>query len=646
MKRYIYIYISLTIFTLLLSSCVHREDAVKWQLKDRVLSYYKDSFPNNDKYNAALFLLENMDAHYSVYNEGINGFYSFMDSVFQLPVQDDGFYNRMYDKAIGLYGREMVQNQILVPDTRAVTPKYLIANIDSAYSMWNAKWAGEYSFEHFCNYVLPYRVCHEPISDWREKYMKEGLRKVMKLYDSQFNHTYIYGTYAAINKDIHAAVYYPKGYVPDFPAAMLDNIQVGTCRTFTDLNIARFRSIGVPVAKDFVPQWGSRSMNHEWVVLLPNEDLCLPFGPNEKLSDHFFGREDHTLPKVFRYMYAKQKELLPLLNSGEVVPPLFNTPCIMDVTDSYTHTTDVVIKPFDDACRKKKEYFYVAVFDNVGWQIVDWGKRKGNKITFRNLGRKIVYLPVDYTSDETIEPIAYPFAIDEDGNVKTIVVDTLNRQRVRLTRKYRYTKWQKELCRRTQEGRFQVASKEDFSDSITIATIGKITESRFYDLKTDYEGSYRYFRYLAPDGSYGNMAEVEMYDEQGKQPAIKQMFGRRYAVNGHKLENIFDGDVLTFYSRQFPDDSWAAVEFEEPQHISEVRFLPRNDDNFIREGEQYELYYWDGRRFASIARMEGNREGVVYVDNVPTNALLLLRNHTKGKEERIFTYENGEQVWW
>ena len=38
--------------------------------------------------------------------------------------------------------------------------------------------------------------------------------------------------------------------------------------------------------------------------------------------------------------------------------------------------------------------------------------------------------------------------------------------------------------------------------------------------------------------------------------------------------------------------------------------------------------------------------GVLYVDNVPTNALLLLRNHTKGKEERIFTYENGEQVWW
>ena len=44
--------------------------------------------------------------------------------------------------------------------------------------------------------------------------------------------------------------------------------------------------------------------------------------------------------------------------------------------------------------------------------------------------------------------------------------------------------------------------------------------------------------------------------------------------------------------------------------------------------------------------LESNLKNHDYVDNVPTNALLLLRNHTKGKEERIFTYEGGEQVWW
>ena len=32
--------------------------------------------------------------------------------------------------------------------------------------------------------------------------------------------------------------------------------------------------------------------------------------------------------------------------------------------------------------------------------------------------------------------------------------------------------------------------------------------------------------------------------------------------------------------------------------------------------------------------------------NAPSNALFLLKNQTKGKEERIFTYEEEKQVWW
>ena len=36
---------------------------------------------------------------------------------------------------------------------------------------------------------------------------------------------------------------------------------------------------------------------------------------------------------------------------------------------------------------------------------------------------------------------------------------------------------------------------------------------------------------------------------------------------------------------------------------------------------------------------------LVYPD-APSNALFLLRNHTKGQEERVFTYEGDRQVWW
>ena len=643
MKNRLYLYF-LLLLLFVCTSCKRTQTITPWQKE--VLAYYCDTMPDKLRYKAAQFLIENMDAHYTLHNEGMDSFRLFMDSIFRLPHGKLSYYDRMYDSVISLYGNALLQEPEYIYDTSLVTADYLIENIDNAFRMWNAKWGKKYGFEHFCNYVLPYRIGNEPISSWREKYINWGYPRVNKIKDSQLNHFYIYGAYKVLNTDIHAAVYYSPIPLPDFPATHLDSVYVGSCRTFSDLNINRFRAVGIPAAKDFTPQWGSRSSNHEWVVMLPDENSCYPFGPNEKLSDHFFGREDHTLPKVYRQMFAKQKELYPLRQCNEPKPPLFQTIFIKDVTDTYVETSDVTVNLFNRPKCQGNKFVYLAVFDDRSWQIVDWARRKGSKATFSTIGRNIVYLPVYYTEAGYIEPAGYPFALYNNGDYVMLIPNNTVRETVRLTRKYRFSYKLKQLCKCMDGGRFQVANHEDFSDSVTIAVIDSIRECRFHSLQTSCDTTYRYFRYLAPDGSYGNVAEVEMYDSLGRYPKVRHMFGRRYAVGTNRLENVFDGNVLTHYERQFPDDSWAAVEFEEPQHISEVRFLPRNDDNFIREGEQYELYYWDGRRFASIARMEGNREGVLYVDNVPTNALLLLRNHTKGKEERIFTYENGEQVWW
>ena len=85
---------------------------------------------------------------------------------------------------------------------------------------------------------------------------------------------------------------------------------------------------------------------------------------------------------------------------------------------------------------------------------------------------------------------------------------------------------------------------------------------------------------------------------------------------------------------------------ERPGKIARIRFLPRNDDNFLREGEDYELLYWKQGRWVSLGHKEGNADGILTYDRAPLRALFLLRNHTKGHEERIFTYESGRQVWW
>ena len=116
---------------LLLFSC-NKKETTTWELREQVLSYYRDSVPNENKYRAALFLLENMDVHYSPQNDAIDSFYIFMDSIYSLPVQGNGFYHNMYNKAHERYGWDMAVNQINVPDTGTVTAQYLIENIDDA----------------------------------------------------------------------------------------------------------------------------------------------------------------------------------------------------------------------------------------------------------------------------------------------------------------------------------------------------------------------------------------------------------------------------------------------------------------------------------------------------------------------------------
>jgi hypothetical protein len=39
-------------------------------------------------------------------------------------------------------------------------------------------------------------------------------------------------------------------------------------------------------------------------------------------------------------------------------------------------------------------------------------------------------------------------------------------------------------------------------------------------------------------------------------------------------------------------------------------------------------------------------DDMIVFEDVPKDALYWLRNHSKGTEERPFTYENGKQIFW
>lgn len=86
------------------------------------------------------------------------------------------------------------------------------------------------------------------------------------------------------------------------------------------------------------------------------------------------------------------------------------------------------------------------------------------------------------------------------------------------------------------------------------------------------------------------------------------------------------------------------IDFGKPHMVDHIIYYPKNDGNFVMPGNEYELFYYD-MKWISLGKQKATEHLLIY-DNVPVNALLLLKNYTEGDEERIFTYDGGKQVWW
>ena len=78
--------------------------------------------------------------------------------------------------------------------------------------------------------------------------------------------------------------------------------------------------------------------------------------------------------------------------------------------------------------------------------------------------------------------------------------------------------------------------------------------------------------------------------------------------------------------------------------MTRIRFTPKSDTNNVEPGHLYELYYFDiGWRLAGREVAKCNH---LVFDGIPSGALLLSKDRTKGHEERIFEYRDNRQVWY
>lgn len=640
MKLIIY----LQVVFILIAACTKQHSDIELALKlagknraelEKVISHYKTNPSDSLKLKAAYFLIGNMPGKYYYEGELLDHFYEVIKGAEGTLVLDS--LTRLY----GQFSLDRVNKKFDVEELKA---QFLINNIDQAFKVWHEQpWGKNINFHQFCEYILPYRIDNEiPDYDRLSIY-----KQYNGLLDSiRFNGGDAIKACFTINNQLIKEKWtlnHDGAFLPHFSASKLIKQNKGTCRDMVGKTVFIMRALGIPVAIEFTPNWANRNSGHTWNIVLDKYGKNHEFMGTESNS----GKQKDNVTKcagAFRNTFARQNCFNCLLKEGiNNVPSLFRNEHIIDVNREKDGISEITILLNNNAINKQ-HFAYLCVFDNVSWVPIHFDAITDNKVIFKNIKKDIAYLPA-YYNDGRIIPANSPFVLSKEGKIQNLICDKNQKQKLILTRKYpEFINTAYKV--RMKGGKFQAANNQDFKNAITFYTVTGETNMIWYDIPVKINQRYQYFRYLSPDDGWGNVSEVEFYNNSKK--ISGKIIGTPGSYNNNPTgtyANAMDGDAVTFFDYNKANGGWVGLNCNIPVEIDKIRFLPRNDDNGIDIGQTYELEYWDDNHWISAGIQIAKANQLVY-ENVPTNALYILHNRTKGKEERIFTYSNNKQDWW
>jgi hypothetical protein len=106
-----------------------------------------------------------------------------------------------------------------------------------------------------------------------------------------------------------------------------------------------------------------------------------------------------------------------------------------------------------------------------------------------------------------------------------------------------------------------------------------------------------------------------------------------------KWKAEYDGNVQT------STEYWRGISFnlKEPQIVSHIRFVPKNEDNRVRIGDFYILSEWDGNEWKKLLAKKADLN-YIHAEGLVPGRMYWLCNKSNGKEELPFVVtKNGEQ---
>lgn len=592
---------------------------------EKVLNYYAN---DPEKQEAARFLIRNMPRWY-----GYEGWE--LDSVKAVLIQKDK-NEFIPKKEIEKWQRVSFFSLPKVFDSHVITAAYLIENIDLSFEVWRKyPWNRSLGFDEFCELILPYRIGDEPLSSWRKLYHDY----YTGILDSTYQGDDVIEACKVVDKELNR-VYYRWNTdfsIPHQSADFLFYHRVGYCREACDITLYAMRACGIPVASEYFVYSPEYQRPHEWTVLRDTTGQFIQFGFNEFEATRDEVRTDERKRgKIYRNCFGAQDEPFPGITGDNKVPLLFRNRFVKDVTANYYGENEVTVSIQTD----NEKYVYLGVFSPEGWIPVDIACSDKKKALFRNLEPNIIYQPL--VSDGGKHSAAgYPF-IYTGGKIHVLEPDTTCMKKVVLKRKMSLVKTIGEFLHRSIIGsRIEGAEDVSFDQSELLHQFNDTLNTNYCELTPpDINKKYRYIRYVAPSGKEMELGELSVYKDVlcKEQLFLKRMNDIEPVPS---LDYITDGNILTYFQAQ-DTSCFITYDLGERTKIGKIVFSPRNDDNYIWPEHEYELFYQNGiNGWISLGLQSATGRELDY--QVPDNALLWLRDRTKGQEEQVFIYKDGKQ---
>lgn len=624
---------------------------------EKVLDHYKN-IPQ--KQAAARFLIEYMPGHGGYDEKTVKDMQEIYDKFERISTKYNWEHTPLWSSEIKeMWNKEMAKLNLskytLKQDMEIIQADWLIKQIDMAFTAWNKNiYSQNCSFNDFCKYILPYRVKNGLLIEqnretFNQRHSGHFQDKQLKLQDAVDSLLYLY-------KDIkHSDASAPS--IALYNTKSLEQVKRGLCEDRAWFNQYLLSALGMPAVTDFVPNWANRNKAHSWNALVIDGETY-PFDPfwednrrdyklmyNNKTFDLNWG--EFRLPKVYRqtYEYHIDGPMADNTVSDNNIPTLFKTPFIEDVSSEYFETTDIEITIPKENIRQDK-YCYLCVYQSNNWNPVQWGLiNKNRKVTFKNMGRDIVYQPAFYENKQSI-PLGEPIYIDEKGNQQKLTCQSEKNDITIRTYTPQIAISNRIQGRKNLEYTCITASTDLSVKQDTICFLTDSIDAWFNQIDLPTDKPYRYFQFHIPQYTLG-LCEVMFYEKDNFQRVsdVKVVAEIEKIKQEETLASICDGLSATGIKGIFRQDSLSQREvffdLGKAMEISSIVYIPYTY-NMLNNDEYFELQYLKDGSWESAGSIKGN-ENYITFKNVPTGTLYRIKRDRNS--ERIFMYENGIINW-